>query len=177
LQEEHQTQSTKRYGHYMAIIAWVLIFALMVYLFGMHEKKEQNPNENPDSTSTQTLNEVILKANRNNHYVVTGKINNMRVVFLLDTGATNVSVPEHVANKLGLKKGFPLAVTTANGVVQVYSTTLKSLQVGSIVLKKIRANINPHMKNNEILLGMSALKHLELRHKEGELLLIQRLKR
>ena len=104
----------------------------------------------------------MLKRNRLGHYVAPGKINNQPVTFLLDTGATAVSVPANVANNIGLTRGRSITVGTANGNIEVYQTTLKSVQLGNITLHEIRGNINPYMDGDTVLLGMSFMRHLEL---------------
>jgi len=115
-----------------------------------------------------------LQRNRFNHYVASGLINNTPVVFLLDTGATDVAVPAGLAERLGLKAGVARNAITANGIVQVYDTRIESLQLGSIQLENVRASINPGMSGNEILLGMSALKDLEFSQSGSTLTLKQR---
>ena len=84
------------------------------------------------------------------------------MTFFLDTGASTVSIPEHVANRIGLKRGFTYQSSTANGMINVYSSRLDNVQLGNIVLRNIAGSINPHIESDEILLGMSFLKHLEL---------------
>jgi len=102
----------------MIFIAWVLIFGMLIWFFGVLEKNKRNPNQN---VSTQVLNsgekEVVLESGSYGHYIATGKINNTKVTFLVDTGASYVSVPEDVANKVGLKKGAEMLVSTANGTI------------------------------------------------------------
>jgi aspartyl protease family protein len=62
-------------------------------------------------------------------------------------------------------------VHTANGQVTVIKTLIKELRIGSIVLYDVAANINPGMKSDEILLGMSALKRVEFSQRGKELTL------
>ncbi|MDT8311763.1 MAG: retropepsin-like aspartic protease, partial [Methylophaga sp.] len=93
------------------------------------------------------------------------------VTFLLDTGATNISVPAGIAEAAGLKRGRPAMVGTANGVITVYQTQLDTVQLGSITLQAISANINPHMTDEIVLLGMSFMQHLEMIQREGTLTL------
>ena len=53
-------------------------------------------------------------------------------------------------------------------------TLIDEISIGGIVLRDIKASINPAMSPNEpALLGMSALKNVELRQRNGELQLIQ----
>ena len=156
-------QHTRRIGKGMMIAGWVLFLGLLAMFFNKVLENQYNPNQTLDSRITSDgAREVILTRNRQGHYVTSGFINNSEVVFLLDTGATNISIPESVAFRIGLKKGAPVYVTTANGSIKVYQTRLRQVQLGKIIVKDLVASINPHMEGEEILLGMNFLKKLEL---------------
>ncbi|MBT1062102.1 TIGR02281 family clan AA aspartic protease [Bowmanella sp. Y26] len=145
----------------MWILTWVSAIGLLTLLFDKQLARQFNPNEAPSSVVQGNQTSVKLKRNRQGHYVTSGLINGEPVVFLLDTGATQVSVPSHLAQELGLKAGQRFLVSTANGRIEVASTQLDSVQIGNIELRNISANINPGMQSDEILLGMSALNQLE----------------
>jgi aspartyl protease family protein len=115
--------------------------------------------------------EVTLLQNRHGHYVSQGTIDGIPVTFLLDTGATEVSIPAHIADKLNLSSQGNYRVQTANGSVTVYKTQIEQLSLGNIFLYNVAAHINPAMKSNEILLGMSALKRVEFRQTGKQLIL------
>lgn len=156
----------------MFIIAWLLFFGLLVFLFGRFEKNENNPNSNiTTEVGAQGEHIIHLRANRQNQYVMSGRINDIPVIFILDTGATHVVVPDHIAEKCQLARSYPMRARTANGIITVYSTQIEKLELGDITLRHINASINPHMPGNEILLGMSALKKFEITHKKGELII------
>jgi len=157
---EHQT---RRIGKGMMIAGWVLFLGLLAMFFNKVLENQHNPNQELDSRITNDgAREVTLTRNRQGHYVTTGIINNAKVVFLLDTGATNISIPESVAFRLGLKRGAAVQVSTANGSIKVYQTKLKRVQLGQISVNNLVASINPYMEGEEILLGMNFLKKLEL---------------
>lgn len=159
-QQPHQTHGI---GRGMIVGAWVLVLALMTLFFNSWLEKEQNPNQNPFArVDDQGVREIKLVRNRGGHYVMNGRINGQTVVFFLDTGATDVVLPQSVAEQLGLEKGQPYTASTANGSITVYATRLDKVELGTIVLNDVRASINPHMDGEEILLGMTALKQLEL---------------
>ncbi len=140
--------------------------------FKKYLDQQNNPNQEiAVYYNTDQIAEVVLQQNRQGHYLANGAINGKPVTFLLDTGATHISIPEHIARRLNLTKGFPMKVNTANGAITVYATQLDSVSIGAITLHNIRANINPFMKSDEILLGMSFMKHLELIQREGQLIL------
>ncbi len=157
------SKSPQQLGKGMIYVAWLLVLGLLFMFFNSILEKQHNPNQNITSTSHQNgTNEVILQRNRYGHYVTNGSINGQPVVFLLDTGATRVSIPEQVANRLNLQRGMPLKANTANGIITTYSVTLDSVAMGAIELESVKASINPKMLGDEILLGMTFLKHLEL---------------
>jgi aspartyl protease family protein len=158
----------------MTFIAWILAFALLTWLFNGYLDKQRNPNRNLDTQlSSDGASQVTLQRNRYGHYVLTGKVNGKDVDFLLDTGATSISIPADTATKLGLRRGRAYQVNTANGSITVYNTVLRELRLGKIVLRNVRANINPHMRGTEALLGMSALKKLEFTQRGKTLTLRQ----
>jgi aspartyl protease family protein len=161
-------------GKWMLILAWVAGLGLLVLVFDEQLEEQFNPNRQPLSSTSQGVIEVQLKQNRNGHYVSNGLVNSQPVVFLLDTGATNVSVPLHLANSLNLVGGVTYPVQTANGIVQVTQTTIAQLSIGDIQLYNVQANINPADQSDEILLGMSALRQLEFTQK-GEWLILRNL--
>jgi aspartyl protease family protein len=161
-------------GKGMLIMAWIIGLGLLTLMFDDQLAKQFNPNAEPQSSSYQGVEEVRLKQNRSGHYVSGGAINGQPVVFLLDTGATNVSIPMHLAEQLNLQKGRASWVQTANGRVQVAQTRISRLSIGDIQLDNVAANLNPGFEGDEILLGMSALKQLEFTQK-GEWLILRNL--
>ena len=90
---------------------------------------------------------------------------------MLDTGATNVSIPSALGPSLGLTPGRQAWVQTANGRLRVAQTSIDELQIGGIVLRNVSAHLNPGMMGNEILLGMSALKQVEFAQRGEQLIL------
>jgi len=128
---QQSRQQTKRMGKGMMYAAWILVFILMIWLFDVIETGKRNPNQKVQThVLAEGQKEIVLRSGRHGHYVTTGRINNEKVTFLVDTGASYVSVPQHVARKAGLQKGRPIAASTANGVVVVYATTLDTISIG-----------------------------------------------
>ena len=142
-------------------IAVEIGMALLNFHFGGVEEEMRNPNRAPQSVAYAETIEVPLKRNRQGHYVVVGSINGREVEFLLDTGATDVVIPEHTARQLGLPYGRRRQAMTANGAITIFQTRIDVLQIGEIRLHDIDASINPSMKSGAILLGMSALGKIE----------------
>ena len=168
-----ETQS-RRMGLWMVVAMWLLVLWLLASFFANWFEKEHNPNQNFASTMTSDgVKEVVLQRNRRGHYVTPGMINDKQVVFMLDTGATDISVPLHLAEELGLKKGPRIVFQTAAGQSWGYGTVLDSVSIGNIELNNVRASINPNVADLDILLGMTFLKHLEFTQRGDSLTLRQ----
>lgn len=152
----------KKIAKAMTYIAWISGLIVMTLFFNRYLSTQENPNSRPESYRQNGSAVVILQQNRAGHYVTNGYINGYQVKFLLDTGATQVSIPGTIAKQIGLSAGDSQTVNTANGVIEVFSTKLDSLSVGELTLYDLSANINPYMQGDTILLGMNALKQVKL---------------
>ena len=167
-----EDDSTNKIGKVFVWLAWIMAIVLLMFFFEDELDKQYNPNNQPQvSLNSSGQAEVILKQNRQGHYVTKGSINETSVTFLLDTGATQVSIPAHIADQLQLDSYGSYPVQTANGKVTVYKTKIDQLSIGNIFLYNVAAHINPAMKNDEILLGMSALKQLDFQQTGKQLIL------
>jgi clan AA aspartic protease (TIGR02281 family) len=72
----------------------------------------------------------------------------LQVPFLIDTGASGISIPESVAGQLGLLRRNGLGsilVRTANGVVSRSVVRLDSVEVGGARVEDLEATVNPSM--------------------------------
>lgn len=169
-----QSDSTQKIGKWMMYLGWIFVLATLTWFFDLFETQKNNPNQNPLSSSLADVNEVVLQRNAYGHYVTSGTINGQNVTFMLDTGATYVSVPEKLAEKLNLEKKARGTASTANGHVDIFLTRINEIRIGSIVVQNIPASINPGMNHSdEILLGMSVLKNVEFAQRGNTLTLRQ----
>ncbi len=158
------------------IVAWAAALFLATRFFGQWEDRQLNPNSAVQSSHGEGFIEVSLLANGQGHFVADGAINGQGVHFMLDTGATDVAIPEALARDLALQRGAPVMLSTANGRTEGYRTRLDSLQLGDIHLREVRALVVPGLDGQTVLLGMSALKQLEFTQRGGTMLLRQNLK-
>lgn len=155
----------------MLVLAWGAGLLLATHFFGNWQERQRNPNQAPQSVHGEGFVEVHLASSRQGHYLLDGQIDGRAVTFLLDTGATAVAVPSALAGRLGLERGAPIVISTANGRATAHRTRLASLRLGDIELRDVSALIAPGMDGDEVLLGMSALKQLEFTQKGGTLVL------
>lgn len=152
----------------MALVASLLVLGLFYLYFENGLQARNNPNR---QLQIAPGTELVLKRNSDGHYVFPGTINGQRVSFLLDTGATLVSVPAHLSGELCLKPGAYQQSVTANGTVTTRATRVEALAFGPFNLRGVPASLNPGMVDDEVLLGMSVLKHLEFTQRGDTLVL------
>jgi len=161
----------ERTGKMMWIIFWCLAIAALAYYFNDKINAKFNPNQHVQSIVNGKQTTIVLQQNSQGHYLASGTINGQSVNFLLDTGATLISIPLNLAKQLKLSQGKPYPVSTANGQVTVFATQLSSLKIGALAFENLEGHLNPGMQGNTILLGMNALKHLDLLQKNNTLTL------
>ncbi|HED33771.1 MAG TPA: TIGR02281 family clan AA aspartic protease [Gammaproteobacteria bacterium] len=167
-------QQQKKIGATMLGVVWLGIFIILGIFFSDILDRQNNPNQSANTVSlSDGIKQLSLTRNHQGHYVANGTINGQPVVFMLDTGATVVSIPLAIANRLNLKKGPEIVSQTANGTTTSYITRLEQIAIGDIRLRDIPASINPGYKSEEILLGMSFLRHLEFTQRGNTLTLRQ----
>jgi aspartyl protease family protein len=128
------------------------------------------------SFETTGRSKVILNADGTGHFLTNGTINGGQVKFLVDTGATMVSMGVSDARRLGINylKGERGASNTANGIATVYHVKLDSVRVGSITMTNIDGVVHESSDMPFVLLGMSFLGRLEMKHEGQTLTMMQR---
>lgn len=151
--------------------AWLAVIGLMLGLTAFYHAITERSGGMEQGIGVDGRAMVTLQANRSGHYVAEGEINGQPVVFLLDTGATDVAISDKTARALGLEFGPRITVMTAAGPAVAWRTRLDRVSLGSLALSDVRATITPGL-GREALLGMSFLKYFNLRQ-EGDRLVLQ----
>jgi aspartyl protease family protein len=116
--------------------------------------------------SASSKQSVTLYANAQGHFVSECKINGASLKFLIDTGATTVALNSGDAKfaNIDYKKGEPVLVNTANGIVTAYRVTIANLKIGNIILSQVDASVLEGGSPSVVLMGMSALRRMEITH-------------
>ena len=125
--KDNHRDFSSRTGTAMMVMAWILFMFILYGGFDYLISKRIKPNQNIVTNEYYLANglqkEIVLERNVYGHYVTSGTINDHEVVFLLDTGATQIAVPESLANDIGLNKQQRIVVKTANGNARGVSYT------------------------------------------------------
>jgi aspartyl protease family protein len=111
------------------------------------------------------VSEVQVWRNPQGMYTTVGSINGLPVSFMVDTGATLVTLNSGQARRLGIDyrvTGSQSAVTTASGVEPAWSVMLNRVRVGDLELHNVAAVVLEGAQPRTALLGMSYLGRLEI---------------
>jgi aspartyl protease family protein len=108
--------------------------------------------------------EVIINRRFTGEFAIGGRVNNARVTFLFDTGASAVVLTADDARRAGVEASrlvFDVPVATANGAAMAAETRLDQIAVGPIVMRNVPALVARRGALDESLLGMSFLERLK----------------
>jgi aspartyl protease family protein len=111
--------------------------------------------------------ETVLRASSSGHFFANAVLNGMTFPAVIDTGATLVVLNWDQAERMGIdmRQSQRVMTNTANGPAPAYLITLASVQVGEIGLLDVAAMVieGGGEKLPTVLIGMSFLKHVEMR--------------
>jgi len=119
--------------------------------------------------------QIVLTADGAGHFFTNGTINGRTVRFVVDTGATLVSISESLADRIGLKyadapRGL---VSTANGSVVVHRVSLDAVRIGDVQIYNVDAVVMPAMMET-VLLGNSYLSRFTMKREADRMTLDRR---
>ena len=118
---------------------------------------------------------IVLTAGTGGHFTTQGAINGRPVQFMVDTGATSVSMSVQDAERLGIdyRKGRMGRSSTANGTVTTYMVKLPSVRIGDVEVYEVDGNVVP-AGMPYVLLGNSFLTRFQMTRHNDQLVLERR---
>ena len=117
----------------------------------------------------------MIVAGSGGHFMTGGSINGKAVSFVVDTGATAVSLSESVADRIGLdyRKAQRGMANTANGPVPIHVMSLNVVRVGDVNVYNVDAVIMP-APMELVLLGNSFLTRFQMKRENDKMTLDRR---
>jgi aspartyl protease family protein len=118
---------------------------------------------------------IVLHAGSNGHFRTPGQINGRAVTFLVDTGASAVSMSAAEADRIGLnyRAGQPVQMQTANGSTTGWLLKLHSVRLGSTDVFDVEAIVSA-ASMPYVLLGNSYLTRFQMTRTNDQLVLERR---
>lgn len=114
--------------------------------------------------------EVIIPMAQDGHHYIDGVLNGKSIRFLVDTGASYVSIGSDLAAKLGMFTGKPTKFETANGSVLGQLFENQTIQIGGLIMPPLTVGVMPN-SSNTALLGQNFLRHVEMVQVDKKLIL------
>lgn len=153
------------------MLTFLALMLAMTLAFDHLLERRRNPNlslVNQDGAGSR----IVLQRNRYGSYLAPGTINGKPVTFLIDTGASTVALSADVAKRLGLERGPAYVVSTAAGTTRAFHTWIDSIVIGGIRIENVRGTITPAMSGDEVLLGMTFLRHVDFSQQGDQLVIV-----
>jgi clan AA aspartic protease (TIGR02281 family) len=104
---------------------------------------------------------VELTRARDGHFHIAGAIQHKPVRFLIDTGASTVSISRELAGRIGLGCDVASTFRTANGLVEGCTGRVAVLDFGPFRIENLSVAILPDL-GGDPLLGMNALRQVRM---------------
>lgn len=142
-------------------------------LFTSHASADPAPDRKlvPLGQSTMVTNSLTLRAQSNGHVLLTAMVNNAQIRFMVDTGATWVSLTHQDALRAGVADNlnYTIPMITANGAAKAAPVTLAAMRIGQLEVDQVEATVMPE-ETGISLLGQSFLKRLQGYEMRGDML-------
>ncbi len=124
--------------------------------------------------ATQAGQTINLTADPGGHFTTIGTVNGATMRFLVDTGASFISLGASDARRanIDLNKAQPGMSMTANGPVPVWRVKLNTVKVGDVTLNDVDAAVH-NIDLPVVLLGMSFLSRMEMK-RDGETMTLRK---
>lgn len=148
-------------------VAWFAIFAVLVVGYAYRDDfssifRRVSGEVAPSRAVSTPDGNIVLYRGGSGHFAVDAQVNSSRVQFLVDTGASDVSLTYRDAERAGLEPwnlDFKTPYRTANGIAYGARVQIQSITVGDIKIYNVQGSV---MKDGMdiSLLGMSYLDRL-----------------
>ncbi len=127
-------------------------------------------------TASSGSGRIVLRADRSGHFMSPGMINGKSTRFMVDTGASAISLGKSEAHKLGInyQNGRTIRTSTANGIGQGWHVKLDSVRIADVELRNIDAIVTSS-DMPFVLLGNNYLNSFQMT-RLGQQLTLERVK-
>ena len=110
---------------------------------------------------------IVLTRADDGHFHWPGRVGDIEVDFLVDTGATSTALPQALAERAGLKPLGAVRTQTAGGAVHGFAARADIALQGGVSAERLTVTVLPGL--GAPLLGMDVLGRLHFSQKPGEL--------
>jgi len=134
------------------------------------ERKKYGLGSQVSTHLTEPESTVVRILSKQGMYTVSGLINGKQADFLVDTGATLVTMARPTADRLQIRyreSGKPTVISTASQLHKAWKVKLNTVSVGGITLRLVDGTVIDTEHDQAILLGMSFLNRVNFSQERG----------
>jgi len=146
------------------IVFWALVMGGL-YLAMSHYLK-------PRPVVVSSNGDLVIPRARDGHFYAQGKVNGQPVNFLVDTGASLVTVSHQFARKAAISEGKPTVFNTANGPLNGSVVSGVSVSIGPMAVSSVRLGVGLQGHDEHAaLLGQSFLSKFDVVLQKNQMIL------
>lgn len=150
-----KASSPTKTGLIPMMVFWCVVMGLL-YLLMTHYLK-------PKQAQVLANGDLVINRSQDGHFYTTGTINGREARFMVDTGASLVSVSEKFAQKAFIHGGVPTTFHTANGDRPGRVVEGLSVSIGPVSVTNVKVGVGLKLGgDNEALLGQSFLSKFDI---------------
>lgn len=166
--DERSVRRTALRGAWGIVAFWLAMLSGMYLIFDHVESRKQLTL----TPHLGTAGELIIPRGIDGHFRIPGTVNGEPVRFLVDTGASLVTVSEGLAQAAGLRGGQPASFRTANGEVPGRIVRGVPVEAGGLHVGSVNVAVGLSGRDDEMaLLGQNFLYRFDIAIGRNEMIL------
>lgn len=151
-------------GLFPLMVFWCLVMGLLYGAMTYYLK--------PKQAKVLANGDLVIQRSQDGHFYALGRVNGMEARFMVDTGASLVTVSEKFAQKAFILGGTPTIFHTANGDKPGRVVDGLTVSIGPVVATNIKIGVGLiGGDENSALLGQSFLSKFDIAMNKDELIL------
>lgn len=149
------------------MIFWCVVMGLLYMLMTNYLK--------PKQAQVLANGDLAINRSQDGHFYTTGTINGKEAKFMVDTGASLVSVSEEFAKKAFIRGGVPTTFKTANGDRPGLVVEGVGVSIGPVSVTNVKVGVGLRGGDeNDALLGQSFLSKFDITMSKTQMVLRSR---
>jgi aspartyl protease family protein len=151
--------------------------SISVLLFFIISRTEQGALLIGEFISSSEQTRVTLHADEMGHFFGQLKINGVSLKYIVDSGASNVTMNSYDAKRANIDytKGDVVGLLTPAGEVKAFSLNLNGVMIGEAIINDVKATIVEGSSPPYVLLGISAQRKLDVKRDNAVMTLGEKL--
>ena len=156
-----------RWGPFGILVFWLAVMGVLYLAMNQYLK--------PKPLVVSASGDLVIPRARDGHFYASGTVNGKPANFLVDTGASLVTVSEQFAKEAKLSKGIPTHFNTANGTLMGHIVSDVPVSIGPLDVSGVSVAVGfVGHEVGDVLLGQSFLAKFDVLLQKDQMTLRKR---